>query len=271
MASALSNMSSARLSGGIYTSRRSAGIAGNQNGLKVGRDGAIETCALMWMDNPQHVRSRHGMDVQHCGDVYKEPSFLTSHGTLSYHMYLDVPEQWIAGVEAASLFVSPSPVASKENGQLSMGRGGLCIRGIGALRLTLPPRSFFLWQFNKGSAVVTMRKKDIHPEWFQESKVNDHALLLIPKQQHDCYMAYMIMEDKDLQIKENTDGALQLTFAWSYRSLFQVICNGEEVMTLGGTREEYVVDIWSGNHPFFQGNTSAMVVDEGRVNRFARR
>jgi ribosomal protein L31 len=27
------------------------------------------------------------------------------------------------------------------------------------------------------------------------------------------------------------------------------------------------VDIWSGNHPFFQGATSTVVTDEGRVNR----
>lgn len=27
------------------------------------------------------------------------------------------------------------------------------------------------------------------------------------------------------------------------------------------------VDIWSGNHPYFQGNTSTVVTDEGRVNR----
>ena len=27
-------------------------------------------------------------------------------------------------------------------------------------------------------------------------------------------------------------------------------CNGEEVMTVGGTQAEYVVDIWSGIHPF---------------------
>jgi hypothetical protein len=31
-----------------------------------------------------------------------------------------------------------------------------------------------------------------------------------------------------------------------------VICNGEEVLTLGGTQAEYNVDIWSGNHPFYQ-------------------
>ena len=51
----------------------------------------------------------------------------------------------------------------------------------------------------------------------------------------------------------------------------KVVCNGEEVMTCGGVKAEYVVDIWSGNHPFFQGNTNTVVVDEGRVNRFARR
>lgn len=31
------------------------------------------------------------------------------------------------------------------------------------------------------------------------------------------------------------------------------------------------VDIWSGNHPFYQGVTSSVVTDEGRVNRFKRR
>ena len=32
----------------------------------------------------------------------------------------------------------------------------------------------------------------------------------------------------------------------------QVICNGEEVLTVSGTKERYVVDVWSGNHPFFK-------------------
>lgn len=31
------------------------------------------------------------------------------------------------------------------------------------------------------------------------------------------------------------------------------------------------MDIWSGNHPFFQGVTTSVVTDEGRVNRFKRR
>eukprot|EP01023_Acetabularia_acetabulum_P004038 TRINITY_DN116_c0_g1_i1.p1 TRINITY_DN116_c0_g1~~TRINITY_DN116_c0_g1_i1.p1 ORF type:complete len:132 (+),score=20.38 TRINITY_DN116_c0_g1_i1:71-466(+) len=50
-----------------------------------------------------------------------------------------------------------------------------------------------------------------------------------------------------------------------------VYCNGEEVMRVGGTKKEYTVDIWSGNHPFFLGQRSSVVVDEGRVNRFKRR
>mmetsp|Transcript_36530 Transcript_36530/g.50731 ORF Transcript_36530/g.50731 Transcript_36530/m.50731 type:complete len:130 (+) Transcript_36530:76-465(+) len=73
---------------------------------------------------------------------------------------------------------------------------------------------------NRGAAVVTMLKKDIHPEFYPESKV---------------------------------------------------FCNGEEVTALGGTQESYNVDIWSGNHPFFKGETGTFITDEGRVNRFNRR
>merc|ERR1711998_610486 len=51
----------------------------------------------------------------------------------------------------------------------------------------------------------------------------------------------------------------------------QVFCGEEIVMTVGGTREKYVVDIWSGNHPFFQGAGNVVVVDEGQVNRFKKR
>merc|ERR1712224_633449 len=51
----------------------------------------------------------------------------------------------------------------------------------------------------------------------------------------------------------------------------KVLCNGKVVMKVGGSQEEYVVDLWSGNHPFFQGATSTVVVDEGQVNRFKKR
>ena len=46
----------------------------------------------------------------------------------------------------------------------------------------------------------------------------------------------------------------------------KVICNGVEVMTVGGTKPVYNVDIYSGNHPFYQGNAkTSMVIDEGQV------
>jgi large subunit ribosomal protein L31 len=50
-----------------------------------------------------------------------------------------------------------------------------------------------------------------------------------------------------------------------------VICNGQEVMSVGGTQKEYVVDIWSGNHPFFQGKKGAIMTDIGQVSRFGNK
>jgi len=49
-----------------------------------------------------------------------------------------------------------------------------------------------------------------------------------------------------------------------------VICNGVEVMRVGGTKPQYNVDIYSGNHPFYLGNRSTMIVDEGQLNRSGR-
>lgn len=51
----------------------------------------------------------------------------------------------------------------------------------------------------------------------------------------------------------------------------KVYCNGELVMTTGGTQEEYVVDIWSGNHPFFQGSKNTLLLDRDRVDKFKQR
>lgn len=49
------------------------------------------------------------------------------------------------------------------------------------------------------------------------------------------------------------------------RTWVLVPVRSEKVLTLGGTQKEYYVDLWSGNHPFFQGQTSSVVVDEGAV------
>nr|YP_010903732.1 ribosomal protein L31 [Hypnea wynnei]WCH56584.1 ribosomal protein L31 [Hypnea wynnei] len=64
-----------------------------------------------------------------------------------------------------------------------------------------------------------MTKKNIHPQWYKESKV---------------------------------------------------YCDGKHIMTVGSTKPELYVDIWSGNHPFFTG--SQKIIDtEGRVERFMRK
>jgi len=49
----------------------------------------------------------------------------------------------------------------------------------------------------------------------------------------------------------------------------KVFCNGEQVMSMGGTQDNYVVDIWSGNHPFYLGKSSSMMTNAGQVSRFA--
>ncbi|AFY78713.1 MAG: 50S ribosomal protein L31 [Hydrococcus sp. C42_A2020_068] len=50
----------------------------------------------------------------------------------------------------------------------------------------------------------------------------------------------------------------------------KVICNGEVVMTVGSTKPEIHVEVWSGNHPFFTG-TQKLIDTEGRVDRFRRK
>jgi large subunit ribosomal protein L31 len=50
----------------------------------------------------------------------------------------------------------------------------------------------------------------------------------------------------------------------------KVICNGEVVMTVGSTKPELRVEVWSGNHPFFTG-TQKIIDTEGRVEKFMRK
>ena len=85
-------------------------------------------------------------------------------------------------------------------------------------------------------------KKDIHPKFYEEAKVgpsskDDHHLS--PRSVHAL---------GDMTI---------VSFKLLGESLMQVICNGEEVLTVSGTKEKYVVDVWSGNHPFFKAGTSS--------------
>ncbi|XP_062164010.1 large ribosomal subunit protein bL31c [Alnus glutinosa] len=51
----------------------------------------------------------------------------------------------------------------------------------------------------------------------------------------------------------------------------KVYCNGELVMTTGGTQKDYTVDVWSGNHPFYLGDRSALLIDADQVEKFRKR
>uniref|UniRef100_A0A7N0V3K7 50S ribosomal protein L31 n=1 Tax=Kalanchoe fedtschenkoi TaxID=63787 RepID=A0A7N0V3K7_KALFE len=51
----------------------------------------------------------------------------------------------------------------------------------------------------------------------------------------------------------------------------KVYCNNELVMTTGGTKKEYVVDVWSGNHPFYLGSRSATMLDADQVEKFRKK
>ena len=55
---------------------------------------------------------------------------------------------------------------------------------------------------------------------------------------------------------------------WYYES--KVYCDGQLVMTVGSTKPELSVDIWSGNHPFYTGSQK-MLDTEGRVEKFMRK
>ena len=50
----------------------------------------------------------------------------------------------------------------------------------------------------------------------------------------------------------------------------KVFCDGKLVLEVGTTKEKLVVDIWSGNHPFYTG-TQKIIDTEGRVDRFQKR
>jgi large subunit ribosomal protein L31 len=50
----------------------------------------------------------------------------------------------------------------------------------------------------------------------------------------------------------------------------KVIVDGEVVMTVGSTKPEIAVEVWSGTHPFYTG-TQRLLDIEGQVDRFYRR
>jgi ribosomal protein L31 len=56
-----------------------------------------------------------------------------------------------------------------------------------------------------------------------------------------------------------------------YHLASTVFCNGEEVLTVSGCKGEYVVDVWSGNHPFYTGSLTTSVGEESRIAQFQKK
>ncbi|KAK2994147.1 hypothetical protein RJ640_020952 [Escallonia rubra] len=96
------------------------------------------------------------------------------------------------------------------------------------LQTNLPPPSLSTKKFQvngevklgRNQARWTCRKKDLHPQFYDDAKV---------------------------------------------------YCNGELVMTTGGTKKEYVVDVWSGNHQFYLGSRSGNLIDADQVEKFRKK
>ncbi|XP_073131919.1 large ribosomal subunit protein bL31c-like [Henckelia pumila] len=56
-----------------------------------------------------------------------------------------------------------------------------------------------------------------------------------------------------------------------FHEYLKVYCNGELVMTTGGTKKEYVVDVWCGNHPFYLESRLQLLIDADQVEKFRKK
>lgn len=50
----------------------------------------------------------------------------------------------------------------------------------------------------------------------------------------------------------------------------KVFCDGKFLFTVGSTKEQLLVDVWSGNHPFYTG-AQRILDTEGRVEKFEQK
>ena len=66
------------------------------------------------------------------------------------------------------------------------------------------------------------------------------------------------------------DRMVKLDIQMKWYPKAQIFCDGKLIMKIGSTQNKLNVDIWSGNHPFYNG--SQKILDtEGRVERFIRK
>jgi len=49
-----------------------------------------------------------------------------------------------------------------------------------------------------------------------------------------------------------------------------ILCDGKPLCFIGSTRRELQIDMWLGNHPFYN-DTTVMIDSEGRVEKFMKK
>jgi large subunit ribosomal protein L31 len=50
----------------------------------------------------------------------------------------------------------------------------------------------------------------------------------------------------------------------------KVFCDGKLLFTIGSTKPEIFIDVWSGNHPFYT-KSQKIIDNEGRVSKFLKK
>jgi hypothetical protein len=139
-------------------------------------------------------------------------------------------------------------------------------------------------QTNRGVAGSTMRKEGIHPEWFPDAKASGGAGAAgqCDAAQRACSCAAAPARPsarnraspRDARAARRSPGTGAAPRPPSQpqptptpkppNPQTQVFCNGVEVMTVGGAKEVYNVDIYSGNHPWC-GSASVCCVVWGQL------
>jgi ribosomal protein L31 len=122
-------------------------------------------------------------------------------------------------------------------------------------------------QIARGPSVV-MAKKGLHPDWHEDSKVICNGEeVLVTSGTKPSYNGERQGRRRALKRRDTPE----MPRAGCGRPRRTPARPAPAARLTPPVSLAAAVDIWSGNHPFFQGVTTTVVTDEGRVNRFKRR
>lgn len=150
----------------------------------------------------------------------------------------------------------------------------------------------------RGVAGAVMRKRDIHPEWFPEAKVfcNGVEVMTVGGTKQVCSELQKKALLLSLLCSNHSHAPAAAGVAHTHVILMSLVMQFAALVLQGlsssppppvaamacclsrclahcptPTLQQYTVDIYSGNHPFYQGNSTLLVVDEGQLNKFKKR